>query len=791
MSSRKLLSYLVLLTGWIISFPPFLHAQSTDVEMLADVQSVRKQGNVLLIKTKEAESRVWVYSPSIIRINISKNFDESDSSFAVIQKASELNYVENDSAILVTTTGVKLSINKSPLRFSFFTKDGQALSSDEPAFGTIFQNSKFTNYRKLYPDERFIGLGEKKGNLDRRGSKVSNWNVDVGGDDPQYKTYPFYMGLHNGLTYGLFLDNTSKSVFDFGASTDDRMTWFGAEAGDLNYYFFAAQGIAKIIEDYTWLTGRMEMPPLWSLGYQQCRWSYGSTKEVLEVARTFRRLNIPADVIYCDIDYMDGYKIFTWNKTNFPDPKAMIDTLKSLNFHLVNIVDPGIKVETGYNKYDEGISKHYFATYPNGETYVGAAWPGRVHFPNFLNDEVRKWWGASFTALTAPGVEGFWNDMNEPSSWGQNIPPIVKMGNHYMPVTTNVYGMQMVRATYEGTKQLLGNRRPFLLTRSAYAGTQRYSAVWTGDNTSNDEHLMMGQRLINSLGLSGMAFDGVDIGGFFGNGSPKLMVRWNSLGVYTPMFRNHACAGTAYREPWRWGEDNEKIIKKDIEERYRLMPYIYSTFYQAHQTGLPVSRSLAINYSQDKNVYQEAYQAEFMFGDNILVAPVISSVTKTKVYLPEGDWYQRISDSLLEGGRDYEVDAPLTDLPVFIKAGGIVTKQHVVQNTSEAGDGTLELNVWNGKQGSTFIYYEDDGTSYDYQRGQFYSRAIHFEPRKRLITLDAVSGEFASRYKNIKLVLHGFGNVNVVKVNGKIVADKNHSADIIFPNKKTIINITY
>jgi alpha-glucosidase len=782
--------YLLFILGMTF-FSSCLYAQSTPVEILGDVQTVAKQGDILVIKTKEAEARVWVYSPAVIRVNISKQFNLTDSSYAVIQAPTGLNYTESNTALEIVTARVKLVINKSPLRFSFFTLDGKPLSSDDIAFGTNWQNSRVTNYRKLYAGERFIGLGEKKGNLDRRGRKITNWNADVGGDDPQYKTYPFFMGLHDSLTYGIFLDNTNKTFFDFGASTDDQMSWIGAEAGDLNYYFFGAQTVAKIIEDYTWLTGRMEMPPLWSLGYQQCRWSYGSTKEMLEVARTFRRLQIPADVLYCDIDYMDGYKIFTWNNSNFPDPKAMIDTLKAMNFHLVNIVDPGIKVEKGYNKYDEGIEKNYFATYPNGEAYVGAAWPGRVHFPNFLNNEVRQWWGSSFTALTTPGVEGFWNDMNEPSSWGQSIPSMVKMGKYYLPEVNNVYGMQMVRGTYEGARQLLGNKRPFVLTRSAYAGTQRYSAVWTGDNTSNDEHLMMGQALVNSLGLSGMAFTGVDIGGFFGNGSPNLMVRWNSLGVYTPMFRNHACAGTAYREPWRWGEENEKIIKKDIEERYRLMPYIYSSFYQAHRTGLPVSRSLAINYAQDKNIYLEAYQHEFLFGDNMLVAPVTSSATMTDVYLPKGNWYKKNSDSLYEGGSSYKVAAPLNDLPVFIKAGAIITKQAVVQSTSDIGDGILELHIWNGKESSSFSYYEDDGTSYNYQQGKFYNRVIHFEPVKRKITFDAVSGDFVSKYKRIKLVLHGFENIQGIRVSGRTGTGKNNSLNMIFENKATALNITY
>ena len=732
------------------------------LEILGNTQSIATQNSALLIKTEQAEARIMVYSPAIIRVCISRNFDTADTSFAVIQQPlDELTYLESANSIEVTTSAIKLVINKAPLRFSFYTLDGVALSEDDPRFGTTWQDEKVTNYRKLYADEKFIGLGEKAGDLNRRACNYVNWNTDASfhtpTTDPLYKTFPFFIGLHSGLTYGLFFDNTHKSYFDFGATTDEQMSWFGADGGDMNYYFFGAQGVRNILQDYTWLTGRMEMPPLWSLGYQQCRWSYMSTIEVLDVAREFRERNIPADVMYCDIDYMDGYKIFTWNKETFADPKGMIDELKAMNFRLVTIVDPGIKIEEGYKEYDEGVANNYFATYPNGEPYVAEVWPGRCHFPNFFDEKVRQWWGASFTALTEPGVEGFWNDMNEPAAWGQNIPDIVKFGEPYMPQVRNAYGMQMARATYNGTKQLLNNKRPFILTRAAYAGTQRYSAVWTGDNAATDEHMLFGQRLVNSLGLTGMSFIGVDIGGFMGNPTPELMVRWNSLGVYTPMFRNHAATGMTMREPWHWGEAYENIIRKDIEQRYQLLPYIYSGFYQSHQTGLPLSRTLAIDYTHDENVFDVRFQNQFLFGDALLVSPVISTVQTADVYLPEGEWYRLSSDEKFTGAQIINVPAPLTDLPVFVKAGAIIPMQNVIQSTNEQGDGILLLHIWNGMKVNEFVYYEDDGISYNYESGAYYKRTIRFDPQKKEITLSVIEGGYPSKYSKIKLILHGFG----------------------------------
>ncbi|WP_158825025.1 glycoside hydrolase family 31 protein [Mucilaginibacter lacusdianchii] len=734
-----------------------------EFKIISNTQSINQHNDTLLLNTAEAQVQVSVYSSTVIRVNITTQANKPDTSFAVIREPlPDLSYEETLQEIVINTTALQVRIQKDPLRVAFYTADGVLLSKDDDRFATAWQDAKVINHRSVQPDEKFIGLGEKVGNLNRRGSAYVNWNTDAADyqllTDPLYKTFPFYIGIHSGLTYGLFLDNTHRSYFDFAASTDNQFMWIGADAGDLNYYFFGAQTVAEIIKDYTWLTGRMEMPPLWSLGYQQCRWSYMSADEVLEIAQGFRDRQIPADVIYCDIDYMQDFKIFTWNKETFARPKDFINQLKDINFKLVTIVDPGIKVEQGYQQYDEGVEKGYFATYPNGENYVGEVWPGRCHYPDFFREDVREWWGTSFNTLTEPGVDGFWNDMNEPSAWNQNIPPIVKFGDQFMPEVRNAYGMQMARATYEGTRKLLGNKRPFVLTRAAYSGMQRYSAVWTGDNAATDEHLLLGHRLVNSLGLTGMAFVGVDIGGFAGNPSPELMVRWNSLGTYTPMFRNHAMKEADMREPWRFGPENEAIIKKDIEQRYRLLPYLYSTFYEASQTGMPVSRTLAIDYTYDKSVYFEDYQNQFMFGDALLVAPVVSYAHTAKVYLPQGAWYRLSSDERYTGGNTYEVDAPLTDLPVFVKAGAIIPMQNIVQSTADAGDGVMQLHVWQGDKPTSFIYYEDDGNTYDYEHGAFYKRTISFDPANQEVTICAVEGSFVSKYNKITMVWHGFDN---------------------------------
>jgi alpha-glucosidase len=551
----------------------------------------------------------------------------------------------------------------------------------------------------------------------------------------------------------------------------------------MKYYFFGARNISGIIRDYTWLTGRMHLPPYWSLGYQQCRWSYYPESEVLGLANTFRDKKIPCDVIYLDIHYMDNYKVFTWNKERFPDPGLMISKINAMGFHLVTIIDPGVKIEKGYPSYEEGIKQDCFVKYPGGQLYTGNVWPGRCHFPDFTNPKVREWWGKSFTTLTAPGVEGFWNDMNEPSAWGQSIPNIVSFDfdGHHSTIAEahNVYGLNMSRATYEGTRQLLNNKRPFILTRAAYAGIQRYSAVWTGDNSATEADMMMAVRMVNSLGVSGVSFTGPDMGGFIGTPTNELFARWMSIGIYTPFLRNHAEINSRHKEPWSFGEKIEDISRQWINKRYRLLPYIYSAFYESTQTGMPVARTLAISYMEDNKIYEEEFQNEYLFGGQILVAPVSSEKNTCNVYFPSGDWVRMTNDRLYNGNTEAAVDSPLDDLPVFVKSGGIIPLQSVIQNTSETPSPVLEIHIYNGKAPNTFMYYEDDGITYNYESGQYYRRLISFDPLSKSIIIGKVDGSFPSKFTKYRFVLHNFEEIKLVNVNGK-----GHNLEQINPNLK-------
>ncbi len=762
---KTLLFYILLL-----SLSTLLMAQGRLSERLGNYQSHELSGEEVLIQTDFGKIKLSALQDDVVHVNIVRTDFRKKANYAIIQNGTiSFEGVENQrEALVIKTQKMNVIIEKNPVRIIFQDIQGKVLNEDDP-LGVRWIGNQVTNYKKLRKNEKFIGLGEKTGPLNRRGQAYENWNNDDYAyevdDDPIYASVPFYMGIHEDRTYGIFLNNTFKTVFNFGAS-NDRFSSFGAEDGELDYYFFGSGSIRDIVQDYTWLTGRMQLPPLWSLGFQQCRWSYYPDDEVITLARTFREKQIPADVIYLDIHYMDKYKLFTWDNDRFPDPKSTIDQLKGMGFHVAVIVDPGIKTEEGYDVYEDGVEKDVFAKYPDGSYYAGNVWPGRCHFPDFTMEKTRSWWGEKFEELVADGVEGFWNDMNEPASWGNRPPDLIEFnmdGNNGTHLEAhNIYGMQMSRATLEGVNQLKKGRS-FILTRAAFAGTQRYSAVWTGDNVASDEHMLLSARIVASMGLSGFSFAGPDVGGFIGKRTPELFARWLSQGVFTPFFRNHSSHNTRDHEPWAYGEQVEHISKKYLELRYQLLPYLYSTFYESSRSGLPISRSLAMDYTFDDKIYNHSYQNQYLFGPAFLIVPTESTQKFSKVYLPEGRWFHYWSGQAYEGNQSIIVDAPLDKLPVFVKEGAIIPMQSTVQYTSQSASDTLDIHVYKGSEKTSFEYYEDDGTSFDYRKGGFYKRSLKYDPNGTLI-LGKVEGSYQSKFTHAKIILHKAGEKNGIDI---------------------------
>jgi alpha-glucosidase len=750
-------------------------------------------------------AEITAYGPSSVRVRIGRQKFNNDFSYAVDDLSPAYNFKSvstQGTKKIAVTDSLKVVVSTQPFRVSFYNVNGEFLTGDDESLGVSWWGNQVSCYRKLNSDEKFIGLGEKTGGINRRGQVYRNWNSDIPAyalnQDPLYATIPFFIGVHGKLCYGTFFDNTHQSYFNFGGGADEELYHFGADDGEMNYYFFGGATVQEILKEYTALTGRTPMPPLWSLGYQQCRWGYANSAELLNIAKTLRDKKLPSDVVYMDITYMDHYKVFTWDPVNFPDPKDMMEQLKKMNFDLVTIIDPGIKVEKGYKAYDEGVAQDLFAKYPDGRLYVGHVWPGRCHFPDFTKASVRKWWGNNFKAShTDIGIRGFWNDMNEPAAWGREFPNLIEFGDAGSKSTLysvkNAYGLLMARSTFEGTKALMKGQRPFVLTRASYSGIQKYSAQWTGDNLATDEHMLLGQRLLNSMGVSGIPYVGMDVGGFMGDVTPELYVRWMNLGIYSPLFRQHSVIDSRYHEPWQFGEANTRFIRGLLEQRYKMLPYLYSSFYQAHESGIPVDRMLPITYTFDDNVYNDKFGNQFLFGDNLLVCPVDSKTMAAEIYLPGTgiEWYRLSNDKMYEGGQTQFVPSPLDDLPVFVKESAIVPMQGVVQSTKEKGDGILYVHVWKGKINGRFIYYEDDGTTYDYEKSGFYKRTFSYLPGSGQIIFDVKEGSYPSKFDTIRLVLHNFENQLTATANGKTLATQlqDNKVLISLPNSNDKITV--
>ncbi len=767
--------------------PFYYDAQVINV---GNVRSASINGNTVAITTENASAAITVYGANTIRVRLDKKKLSDDFSFAVVGKplATAAKITQNENTIEIVTDSLKALIAKKPFSITFSTLDGKIINQDETGLTTSWIGEEVTNYKHMQEGERFIGLGEKTGPLDRRGNGYTNWNTDAfgysSGQDPIYATIPFYIGIHNNLNYGIFFDNSYQSDFNFGSS-NNRFSSFSARGGEMDYYFIYHKNIADIITSYTQLTGRMTMPPIWSLGYQQNRYSYYPETEVLRIAQTLREKKIPADGITLDIHYMDAYKLFTWNKERFPNPKKLTDQLNTMGFKTTVIVDPGIKVEKGYKVYESGLKENIFLKYSDGDNYTGQVWPGWCHFPDFTSTKGRNWWKNEIKTYAADGVAGIWNDMNEIATWGQKMPNNILFDFEGKTTThqegRNVYGFQMARASFEGYKAALGNKRPFNLTRAGFAGLQRYTAIWTGDNRSEDDHMLAGVRLLSSLGLSGVPFTGMDVGGFTGNPSVNLFIRWMQIGAFTPYFRNHTAVNTPSAEPWTHGEEALEISRNYVNLRYRLMPYLYSAFYEASQNGLPIVRSLAIDNTFDSKVYDGQFQNQYLFGKAFMITPVTGYANFVKIYFPKNNWYNLYTGELEYENTEKNVELSIKKLPIYVRESSIYPMQSLIQSTSEKPTDTLIVHIYKGNINNTYVYYEDDGESYNYEKNDYYKRTINYDAAKKSIAFEAVTGNFKTKFNYLKVMMHGFNSDNNFKMNDKVIELKSDYAWFLSP----------
>ncbi|HAT4091701.1 TPA: DUF4968 domain-containing protein [Clostridium perfringens] len=675
-----------------------------------------------------------IFENDIVKVFIGDKYEESLSTNGVVGDLRKGEFIVEEDSNFVIIKGKKVLtfVDKNTTEISFKDLEGNIINED---FQPSFKDEEGNVYiSKVNDCLAYYGLGEKGGDLNKKGYYTENFNTDDPETDDDsityYKTIPFYVALKEESTYGIFFDNSFRSYFDMGKEMRDRI-FFGAIGGQIQYYFIPGENIKEVVKNYTALTGRMEMPPLWSLGYQQCRFSYFSQEEVRELVKTFEEKDIPLDVVYLDIDYMDGFRVMTFKTPNFDDAAGLISDLKEKGIRTITIIDPGVKVDEEYDVFKRGKEGNHFTKKLDGEIFIGAVWPGDSAFPDFSNKDCREWWKSELKKfISEHGMDGIWNDMNEPCVFNNDHKTMLETCLHNSDNGViehkefhNRYGFEMSRCSKEAQEELHPNERGFSMTRATYAGGQRYSSVWTGDNMSLWSQMRMSISMNANLGISGFSFVGNDVSGFGLDSNEELFIRWMEMGPFIPIFRNHSNMYTRRQEPWAFGSRAEKIAKKSIELRYELLPYIYDLYYISHKEGLPIFRPMIMEYEKDMNLLN--MREQFMLGENMLVAPVLYEGERSKtVYLPKGSWFNYFTMEKLQGGKWYKLPCELDEILVFVKEGSIIpTYNKKFRNVKERPKNIL-LKVF-GENAKGF-HYNDDGHTMEYLEGKYTYMGIEF-----------------------------------------------------------------
>ena len=567
------------------------------------------------------------------------------------------------------------------------------------------------------------GTGEVVGPLERTGTETVLWNTDNGGYRKRrgrslYQSHPWLLVVRpDGSTFGVLIDTTYRTTISV-----DRMITVKTDAPAYRVLVIEQPSPQAALMALADLTGTMELPPLWALGYQQCRWSYNPDSRVREIADGFRQRQIPCDVLWMDIDYMDGFRVFTFDPDQFPDPKGLNDYLHAHGFKGVWMIDPGVKVDPNYALYQAGENKGYWVTRQSGREYHGRVWPGRCVFPDFTQPQVAEWWAALYADYMDKGIDGVWNDMNEPAVFASLDWTMPKKNRHAggLPLPAggtllpgphaqyhNIYGLLMVKASRDGMLAAQPHKRPFLLTRSNYLGGQRYAATWTGDNDSTREHMLMSIPMSLSLGLSGQPFSGPDIGGFRKNATPELYGQWIAMGALFPFCRSHTSQGTDDHEPWSFGIEVEEAARLALQRRYRLLPYLYSCFREAATNGLPVMRPLFFADPADAALRSE--DQAFLLGNDLLVIPKWA----VDPALPRG--YSRLISLVGEASATDHFQCDLR-----IRDGAIIPLTKVIQSTVEYDhdDVTLLVSLDDAGEAAGWLY-EDNHDGFGYRTGDY------------------------------------------------------------------------
>jgi len=777
------LRLIAVLLGGLIAMPGVAPAAQTQGTSIAHLPSgVEADGGPVRI-------RVIALTDSIIHVQVARDgtFPENASWAVPAAKRNERVKV-SATPDGFRTNAVEVHINPATFQLTLADLSGRTISADLPQ-PIRFDGRGFMLRKAMTIKEHYFGMGDKTGVLDRRGYTFTNWNSDTFGytpsTDPIYKSIPFFVGLGGaGGSYGLFLDNSWRSTFDFGHRNDGALE-ISAVDGPIDYYLIAGPTMPDVVRRYTDLTGKPSLAPLWSLGYQQSRWSYMSDAEIRSLAARFRKEQFPIDVIWMDIDYQDRNRPFTVNTSTFPDMRKLVADMGNLGIRLVPITDLHIAYlpGQGYSPFDTGTAGNNFVHKADGSLYVAPVGPGPSVFPDFTRASTRAWWGSLCKDFMEDGFAGFWNDMNEPAVFDTPTKTMAIDNLHriesddFAPRTANhaeihnVYGMENTRATFEGMLRWRPNQRPFVMTRASFAGGQRYAVTWTGDNSSTWDHLRLSVEQLINLGLSGFSYSGADVGGFTGGPSPDLMTRWFEVATFTPIFRDHSMKDAPRAEPWVDGPEQLAIRKRYVEERYRLLPYIYALAEQNSRTGDPIMRPVFYDYPDALDSDCDRSMT-FTLGRHLLIAgpPRPESPAKFDICLPAGGWYDYWTGEPVNQAKLSETPR-LDTLPVFVRAGTILPRQPLVYSTMDTPHGPLSLEVYPGEGCNGELYF-DDGLSV---KGPSLRQSIRCTVTSKGVVLNfgPRQGSWRPWWKQIAVTVHGSHSASMT------IPDQPRAADVV------------
>jgi len=658
-----------------------------------------------------------------------------------------------------TTLKVIIAVDGS---LKFCDSTGQTLREELPPQRP---GEGWTHQARLRQEEQIYGLGERAAPLNLRAAREVTekgevtdqvktfrmWNYDAAGmygpgSDPMYICIPVYLGLHSSGSYLIFYENSFEASFTF-----EDVATAAFEGGALRYYVTAGPP-AQLLERYTELTGRPPLPPRWALGYHQSRWGYRTEEAVRETVKEFKSQNLPLSAIHLDIDVQVGFRAFTIDPDRFPNLPSFINELSADGVRFITIINPGIKYSRQSQLFLEGMVLNAFCKLPDGKPVVGPVWPGWCVFPDFTKPVVRTWWSRQYEYLLDVGVAGFWHDMNEPAAfilWGDRSLP--KVTQHFMEgrggdhrEAHNVYGLLQAQAAYEALRGYRPQQRPFIVSRAGWAGLQRYAWTWTGDIECTWAALRVTVATVVGLGLSGIPYTGPDIGGFQGNPSAELYLRWFQMSSFLTFCRSQCSNNVEYRAPWTYGEPYLSIIRQFLQLRYRLLPYFYTLAWEATQKGYPPVRPVFWSDSEDSALW--GVDDAFFLGDALLVCPIFEEGARARqAVLPKGHWYRFWDDEVMEGAGEVSLDAPLEEIPLLVRAGSLLPM---------AADEKLILHLYPPVEGSSEgCVYSDAGDGYAEWRVDRF-RMVRDENGLQL-TWEQL-GDYAFPYKAVQAHLHGF-----------------------------------